>query len=74
MNQEFTIGPFKLIEDDEGFGVAQIGPDGIGQVIASFMYGPDCLAYFTSCVNDYLVTGKTKGALYEIPKEDNQNS
>lgn len=46
MNQSFTIGNLKLIEDEEGYGVAEKSEDGF-VVVASFKYPLDALKYFT---------------------------
>lgn len=46
MNQNFTIGDIRLIEDEEGFGVAENTTEGF-VVIASFKYPLDALKYFT---------------------------
>ena len=46
MNQEFTIGTLKLIENDEGFSVAEKTKDGF-EIIASFKFPLDALRYFT---------------------------
>jgi len=47
MGQSFTIGQVQLIEDDEGYGVAQRNKDGDFEVIASFKFPLDALTYFT---------------------------
>ena len=47
MNQTFTIGPLKLIEDKDGFGVAQLTQDEEYEVIATFKYPLDALKWFT---------------------------
>ena len=63
MNQEFIIGPFKIIQDDEGFGVAeavQTKMDGCDEpvegweVVATFKFGMDALLYYTSRINEYM--------------------
>ena len=46
MNQKFTIGTLQLIEDEDGFGVAQKTEKGF-EVIASFKFPLDALRYFT---------------------------
>jgi hypothetical protein len=49
MNQEFTIGAVKLIEDENGFHVAVEIKSGY-DVIASFKYPMDALKYYTEYV------------------------
>lgn len=51
MNQEFTVGQLKIIEDEQGFGVALQRPEG-WIVIATFKYGLDAVRYFT----EYIIT------------------
>lgn len=47
MNQEFTVGILKLIEDEDSFGIAQKKENGEFEVVASFKFPLDALKYFT---------------------------
>lgn len=47
MNQEFTIGNLKLIQDEEGYGIAEQTSEAEFEVIASFKHPLDALRYFT---------------------------
>ena len=49
MNQEFVINQTKLIEDDQGYGVAIQNDEG-WEVIASFKYPMDAVRYFSELV------------------------
>lgn len=64
MNQQFTIGNLKLIEDAEGFGIAQRNKDGF-EVIATFKYALDALRYFT----EYSITLEA----IQVQKTENTN-
>lgn len=47
MEQNFTIDNLKLIQDEEGYGVAQANKAGEWEVVATFKYPLDALEYFT---------------------------
>lgn len=51
MNQEFTIGQLKLIEDEQGYGIAVLKEEE-WEVIATFKYAIDAVRYFS----EYVIT------------------
>jgi hypothetical protein len=46
MNQTFTMGSLQLIQDKDGYGVAEKTEKGY-EVVATFKYPLDALKYFT---------------------------
>jgi hypothetical protein len=46
MDQEFTIEPLKLIQDQDGYGIAQLNKQNTWEVIANFKYPLDAVKYF----------------------------
>ena len=63
MNQEFIIGPFKIIQDEEGFGVAELVQTKVEgckepvkgwEIVATFKFGMDALLYYTSRINEHM--------------------
>lgn len=65
MNQKFTIGTLQLIEDDDGFGVAEKAKDGY-EVIANFKFPLDALRYF----HEYSITLAELAAQKEREKNE----
>ena len=74
MKQEFEIGPLKLRQDEEGYGVAhKLADTGIWEIIATFKFGPDAVNYFSSYLSELLEREQSKEVIQTIipPKETN---
>lgn len=50
MDQEFTIEPLKLMQDKDGFGIAQMVKNDEWEVIANFKYPADAIRYFSEYI------------------------
>ena len=54
MNQEFLIGKIKIIQDEQGYGIAiDVSKDEAiaeWEVIATFKYPADAIRYFTELI------------------------
>jgi len=73
MNQEFQIGNFKLIQDEDGYGVMRKVEEGIFEAIATFKYPEDAIAYFNGIVMNVVAYQQNKQVeerLDKIPEEE----
>lgn len=59
MKQEFEVGPLKLCQDEEGYGVAHKIAD-TWEIIATFKFGPDAVYYFGTYLSELLEREKSK--------------
>ena len=50
MMQEFQIGNFRIVQDEEGYGILRQKAEGVWEAIATFIYPEDAIRYFANII------------------------
>ena len=77
MNQEFKIGNFKLIQDEDGYAIRKIIEGNMYEAIATLKYAEDSVAYFNNIIMEavaYQYNQQTKQVITNISKEENEDT
>lgn len=63
--QEFTLGGVKLIQDEDGYGIAHLREDGNWEVVANFKYVGNFISFITAHLRELQDREKAIQSIHE---------